>query len=109
MKCNVAACTEIVILCASDVASYPGLPSQLFSQPWKKKRSARGGLGTRLHLTDIVDHCNGREGNTAVTGINSNCVINKQISNFFAIARHCIIIDSFKFDACMLIASWNDI
>ena len=37
------------------VASYPGLPLQLFSQPWGKKRgsmvakkAARGGLGTRL-------------------------------------------------------------
>ena len=38
-----------------NVASYPGLPSQLFLQPWKKalfstaaKKAVREGLGTRL-------------------------------------------------------------
>ena len=37
------------------IASYPGLPSQLFSQPWQKawfataaKKAVREGLGTRL-------------------------------------------------------------
>ena len=43
------------------LASYPGLPSQLFSQPWKKnalfytaaKKAVREGLGTRLGLDSL--------------------------------------------------------
>ena len=42
--------------CTKFLASYPGLPSQLFSQPWQKntllataaKKAVREGLGTRL-------------------------------------------------------------
>ena len=42
------------------LASYPGLPSQLFSQPWQKtlfttaaKKAVREGLGTRLALSSL--------------------------------------------------------
>ena len=38
--------TVPVHACGVVLASYPGLPSQFFLQPWKK--NVEGGLGTRL-------------------------------------------------------------
>ena len=56
-QCHVKLC-PLAMACVPRnlVASYPGLPSQLFLQPWRfvfstvVKKAARGGLGTRLRL-----------------------------------------------------------
>ena len=51
---NIINCSAAISMAL--LASYPGLPSQLFSQPWQKatlfataaKKAVREGLGTRL-------------------------------------------------------------
>ena len=54
LKPNLLSTYYAILVCLKTLASYTGLPSQLFSQPWKKafstaaKKAVREGLGTRL-------------------------------------------------------------
>ena len=52
-----------------EVASYPGLPSQVFSQPWKKKKCGN------LFFHSCENNCEGRPGYEATQGISTECIL----------------------------------